>query len=148
VKGRSAVMVLLAVSLIGCAVARENPVRDKRAAFQMHPEGRERVEYNQNLGQRVKSQKDPVFLERAILNCIARYEGGYRSINPAGPFYGRYQFLLSTWIAVARRHYPDLVGVRPDRATHAQQDAMAWALYRERGLRPWPLPNRRCRRER
>ncbi len=58
-------------------------------------------------------------------------EGGYDSWNPAGPYYGAYQFDRQTWGTVAD---PSLYG----NATPAQQDQAARALYERRGWQPWP----------
>ena len=63
--------------------------------------------------------------------------GNYSAVNPRG-YYGAYQFHTSTWDALASRHASHLVGVRPDQAAPADQDAMARALYAERGTSPWP----------
>ena len=52
---------------------------------------------------------------------------------------GAYQFEQPTWNGVAARHMPHLVGVRPHHASPAEQDAMARALWSERGPQPWPV---------
>ncbi len=64
--------------------------------------------------------------------------GDYTITNPSGKYRGAYQFNQSTWNSVAERHAPDLVGVDPAAAAPADQDAMAMALYSERGAQPWP----------
>ncbi|TFH20656.1 MAG: hypothetical protein E4H05_01800 [Acidimicrobiales bacterium] len=64
--------------------------------------------------------------------------GDYSITNPSGKYRGAYQFDRSTWNSVAERHAPSLVGVDPAAASPADQDAMALALYSERGARPWP----------
>ncbi len=64
--------------------------------------------------------------------------GDYSITNPSGKYRGAYQFDRSTWNSVAERHAPALVGVDPAAASPADQDAMALALYSERGARPWP----------
>lgn len=64
--------------------------------------------------------------------------GDYTITNPSGKYRGAYQFNQSTWNSVAERHAPDLVGVDPATAAPADQDAMAMALYSERGAQPWP----------
>jgi hypothetical protein len=59
-------------------------------------------------------------------------------VSSNGQWYGAYQFARSTWDAIASqagRH--DLVGVAPNRASVADQDAMALALYRSQGKAPW-----------
>lgn len=57
-------------------------------------------------------------------------EGGYDSWNPAGPYYGAYQFDRGTWAGVSSAPYGN--------ATPAEQDAAARALYERRGWQPWP----------
>ena len=64
--------------------------------------------------------------------------GNYSIASRSGKYRGAYQFDRSTWNSVAQRHDPTLVGVDPAAASPAQQDAMALALYLERGARPWP----------
>lgn len=49
--------------------------------------------------------------------------GNYRT-NTGNGFYGAYQFMISTWDRVAQKVRPDLVGVRPDLASPADQDFM------------------------
>jgi transglycosylase-like protein len=64
--------------------------------------------------------------------------GDYSVVNPAGPWYGAYQFSQSTWDSVANHAgRVDLIGVRPNTASVADQDAMAWALYQWQGKGPW-----------
>ena len=71
----------------------------------------------------------------AIRKCES--SGNYRAINAAG-YYGAYQFHPGTWNGTAQRAgRGDLVGVRPDRAAPADQDAMALALYQRSGWAPW-----------
>jgi Transglycosylase-like domain len=72
----------------------------------------------------------------ALRECEAG--GDYSITNPSGKYRGAYQFDRSTWNSVAERHAPALVGVDPAAAAPADQDAMALALYTERGARPWP----------
>jgi hypothetical protein len=72
----------------------------------------------------------------ALRECEAG--GDYSITNPSGKYRGAYQFDRSTWNSVAERHDPALVGVDPAAASPAEQDAMALALYTERGARPWP----------
>ena len=71
--------------------------------------------------------------------------GDYTITNPSGKYRGAYQFDRSTWNSVAGRHDPSLVGVDPAAASPADQDAMALALYVERGARPWPHCGRHLR---
>ncbi len=71
--------------------------------------------------------------------------GDYSITNPSGKYRGAYQFDRSTWNSVAGRHAPGLVGADPATASPADQDAMARALYSERGARPWPHCGRHLR---
>jgi hypothetical protein len=71
--------------------------------------------------------------------------GDYTITNPSGKYRGAYQFDRSTWNSVAERHAPGLVGADPAAAAPADQDAMARALYSERGARPWPHCGRHLR---
>ncbi len=76
----------------------------------------------------------------AFLACVRQRESGgnYGVINPAGPWYGAYQFAASTWNITARHAGRlDLVGVLPSNASPADQDAMAWHLYQWQGSGPW-----------
>jgi muramidase (phage lysozyme) len=51
---------------------------------------------------------------------------------------GAYQFVPGTWNAIAAASgRGDLVGVDPASASPADQDAMALALYGQRGSAPW-----------
>lgn len=79
----------------------------------------------------------------ALRDCEAG--GDYTITNPSGKYRGAYQFDRSTWNSVAERHDPQLVGVDPAAAAPADQDAMALALYHERGSRPWPNCGRHLR---
>lgn len=68
----------------------------------------------------------------AALAQLRSCEGGYNSWNPAGPYYGAYQFAESTWYAYAPR------GADYGNATPAEQDQAARNLYVARGWSPWP----------
>lgn len=75
-----------------------------------------------------------------FLACLRRRESGgnYQAVSSTGLYFGAYQFMISTWDNTARHAgRGDLVGVRPDRAAPADQDAMALALYRWQGKAPW-----------
>lgn len=90
-----------------------------------------------------------------ILACIRSYEGAY-STNTGNGFYGAYQFTLETWGgergpdglrhagAVTRAGFGEFANTLPSDAPPHVQDAAAWQLYQERGLQPWPTPNRMC----
>lgn len=62
-------------------------------------------------------------------------EGGYTSVNPAGPYYGAYQFNQNTWNAYAPAAYK---GTTPTSAPPEVQDQAATNLYKARGWQPWP----------
>lgn len=67
----------------------------------------------------------------AALAKLRACEGGYSSWNPAGPYYGAYQFDEGTWNSVSDAPYGS--------ATPAEQDAAARELYLRRGWSPWPV---------
>ncbi|MFN3219739.1 MAG: transglycosylase family protein [Acidimicrobiales bacterium] len=88
-------------------------------------------------------EPDPSDPWRAVRECESN--GNY-GINTGNGFYGAYQFTIRTWNWVAgiidRR---DLIGVRPDLASPADQDRMANALafeVRGGGLGHWPVCGR------
>lgn len=68
----------------------------------------------------------------AALAKLRSCEGGYNSLNPAGPYYGAYQFDASTWASSAP------AGAEFGNATPEQQDQAAYNLYQRRGWQPWP----------
>lgn len=72
----------------------------------------------------------------ALRRCES--SGNYSAVSRTGKYRGAYQFSRATWDSVARSNYPRLVGVDPAAASPADQDAMALALYRSSGSRPWP----------
>lgn len=75
---------------------------------------------------------------RARLARIARCESGGnpRAISANGLYRGKYQFLRSTWRSVGGKG-------DPARASEAEQDRRAAALYRREGASPWPVCGRR-----
>lgn len=77
-----------------------------------------------------------------FLVCTRRHEsdtaGGYQAVDGTGTHRGAYQFRQTTWDATASHAgRPDLVGVRPDLASPADQDAMALHLYQWEGNKHW-----------
>ncbi|MDQ1627727.1 MAG: resuscitation-promoting factor RpfB [Actinomycetota bacterium] len=66
----------------------------------------------------------------ALANCEAG--GNPQAYNPAGPFYGLYQFMESTWHAVGG------VGL-PTQASPSEQTYRAQILYRRSGAGQWPV---------
>jgi hypothetical protein len=66
----------------------------------------------------------------ALANCEAG--GNPQAYNPAGPFYGLYQFMESTWQAVGG------VGLPTD-ASASEQTYRAQILYNRSGAGQWPV---------
>lgn len=84
----------------------------------------------------------------AQLERLARCESGGRPtvVSASGRYHGLFQFDQRTWNGVARSTGRlDLVGVRPSRASVADQHAMARALHAQRGWKPWPVCGRKAR---
>ena len=79
------------------------------------------------------------------LNRLRQCEStdNYQAVSWTGRYRGGYQFDMRTWNDVASRHYPWLVGFDPAVAEPYWQDAMARALFSERGRQPWPVCGRR-----
>ncbi len=75
-----------------------------------------------------------------FLQCVVQAESGgnYGAVSPDGLYMGAFQFSQPTWNTAARAAgRPDLVGVPPNRASKADQDTVAVALYALDGERPW-----------
>ena len=75
-----------------------------------------------------------------FLACVRHREsrGDYTASDPTGTFLGAYQIYQGGWDAVARSMgRTDLVGVPPNQASPADQDAVALAMYALHGTRPW-----------
>ena len=68
--------------------------------------------------------------------------GRYDVVDPSGLYHGAYQFLPSTWDGLARRFWPELVGLLPSQAPPPDQDKMAAKLFELEGARPWPTCGR------
>jgi len=84
------------------------------------------------------SPADPAL--NAYLQCVvARESGGdYQDVSPNGMYMGAFQFSQSTWnMAAQAAGLPGLVGVPPNEASKADQDAVAVALYALDGDQPW-----------
>lgn len=64
--------------------------------------------------------------------------GNYRAINPAGPYYGAYQFSQATWNDLGSPYNSSQYQGRIHLASPAVQDAAARLLYSRRGWAPWP----------
>ena len=76
----------------------------------------------------------------SFLQCVVQAESGgdYGVVSPNGLYMGAFQFSQSTWdIAAQAAGRPDLVGVPPNVASKADQDAVAVALFALDGGRPW-----------
>lgn len=67
----------------------------------------------------------------------------YQAKSANRRYFGAYQFSRATWNDVAGRYYPWLVGLGPHKGSVAEQDAMARALWDERGPAPWPVCGQR-----
>jgi hypothetical protein len=81
---------------------------------------------------------DPVL--NPYLQCVVRAEsrGDYGAVSPNGLYMGAFQFSQPTWNMAARAAgRPGLVGVRPNLASKADQDAVAVALFALDGEQPW-----------
>ena len=68
-----------------------------------------------------------------VLARIAECESGGdpTAVSPSGQYRGKYQFSQDTWEALGGTG-------KPDEAEESVQDALALALYKERGVAPWP----------
>lgn len=79
----------------------------------------------------------------SFLQCVIQAESGgnYGAVSPDGQFMGAFQFDQSSWNQAALlAGMPDLVGVPPNTASVADQDALAIALYNADGQAPWYDP--------
>lgn len=110
----------------------ENQAKEAEQARQSNagdgrvPEGRPAAEPNERDQQFLACTKD------------IESDGDYRAVSPSGKYRGAYQFDQPTWDGTAERAgRPDLVGVQPDHASPADQDAMAVTLLHWRGSEPW-----------
>jgi Transglycosylase-like domain/Putative peptidoglycan binding domain len=73
----------------------------------------------------------------SVLARIAQCESGGNptAISSSGRYRGKYQFTRSTWRSLGGSG-------DPAKASEAQQDQMALALYQQRGTQPWPVCGR------
>lgn len=81
----------------------------------------------------------------AFLQCVVQAEssGNYQAVSPTGQYMGAFQFSQATWNQAALlAGMPGLVGVPPNTASPADQDALAVALYSADGQQPWYDPCR------
>ena len=75
-----------------------------------------------------------------FLACVrARESGGnYGIADGSGQYMGAYQFSQGTWnVAAGAAGRSDLIGVAPNHASPADQDAMAYTTLRISGRSPW-----------
>jgi peptidoglycan hydrolase CwlO-like protein len=83
----------------------------------------------------VSSVHDEPFL---VCTRARESDGNYSVVSSGGTYYGAYQFATTTWnVTASHLGRLDLVGVLPSRASAADQDEMAWALYQWQGNAPW-----------
>ena len=78
----------------------------------------------------------------AFLVCTRQIEsvdaGGYGAVSPDGRYRGAYQFDQPTWNGIARHlGLSGLVGVAPETAAPADQDLLAYSLYKWQGAGHW-----------
>jgi len=81
----------------------------------------------------------------AFLQCVIQAEssGDYGAVSPNGRYMGAFQFSQATWdMAAGSAGRQDLVGMPPNLATKADQDAMAVTLFAMDGRQPWFDPCR------
>ncbi len=75
-----------------------------------------------------------------FLQCVLQVESGgnYQAVSPGGTYMGGFQFSQPTWNEAAQlAGMPQLVGLPPNKATPAEQDDLAIALYQADGDQPW-----------
>jgi len=87
---------------------------------------------------RPTSVADPAL--NPYLQCVVEAEshGDYGAVSANGMYMGAFQFSQSTWnLAAGAAGLSALVGVPPNLASKAEQDAVAVALYALDGHQPW-----------
>jgi hypothetical protein len=78
--------------------------------------------------------------ESSFLACVRQREshGNYGAVDPTGTYMGAYQIYQGGWDTVARSlGRNDLVGVRPNTASPADQDTVALQMLHLYGRSPW-----------
>lgn len=76
----------------------------------------------------------------SVMACLRMWESrnDYGAVDRSGTFMGAYQIYQGGWDSIAAAlGRDDLVGVPPNLAAPADQDAVALEMYRRYGLRPW-----------
>ncbi|MBU3700465.1 MAG: hypothetical protein FGM58_00230 [Acidimicrobiia bacterium] len=76
----------------------------------------------------------------SVMACLRMWESrnNYGAVDRTGTFMGAYQIYQGGWDNIAASiGRADLVGVPPNLASPADQDAVALEMYRRYGLRPW-----------
>ncbi len=80
-----------------------------------------------------------------FLQCVLQAESGgnYAAVSPGGTYMGGFQFSQATWNEAAQlAGMPQLINLPPNKATPAEQDDLAIALYDADGEQSW---NDSCR---
>lgn len=96
-------------------------------------------EYQAKVAMLIKAQGPSTPTDAQLAKLRNKENGGkYYGTNPSGKYMGAYQFDQRTWNSVAATFRPWLVGVAPNVASPADQDAMARQLFAQRGTKPWP----------
>lgn len=138
VVGWSALPTLVEVRWVADVLAHDAWLAEQAALQQ---EAARREAEAQRLAEQPRLPSQPSTSVAEFLACTRRHEsdsaGGYRAVSPSGTYRGAYQFHQNTWNTVAGWIRPDLIGVRPDQASPADQDQLAAELYRRQGNAPW-----------
>jgi hypothetical protein len=88
------------------------------------------------------STRDALDYDQLYRLRLCESTDNYEAVNWTGQYRGAYQFDYRTWNDIASRHFPWLNGIDPAIAEPYWQDAMARALFSERGRQPWPICGR------